>query len=276
MSGASRGLLSHWADFDDSIEILNKAGGIGHPLAAEGGPPSFPACRLRVSAAAPAAKTPGLGIQSGFSLEPYDRLDDRIMTGKPPQAGFRPEPGGAILERLADGDSGAMTELVEKYGDLIWSLARRYFGTSPIAQESVQEAFLSLWSSAGRFRPGRGSELTFVLTVARRRMVDQIRREARFSNSVPLMGDEVDQALDGQVRLEAELASIRVRPLLDMLSDNEREILSLSLYEGYSHSEIAERLNMPIGTVKTRIRRSLIRMRAALNIEREESRRGSD
>ena len=198
------------------------------------------------------------------------------MTGKPPQAGFRPEPGGAILERLADGDSGAMTELVEKYGDLIWSLARRYFGTSPIAQESVQEAFLSLWSSAGRFRPGRGSELTFVLTVARRRMVDQIRREARFSNSVPLMGDEVDQALDGQVRLEAELASIRVRPLLDMLSDNEREILSLSLYEGYSHSEIAERLNMPIGTVKTRIRRSLIRMRAALNIEREESRRGSD
>ena len=94
-----------------------------------------------------------------------------MMTGKPSQAGFRPEPGAAILERLAGGDSGAMTELVEKFGDLIWSLARRYFGTSPIAQESVQEAFLSLWSSAGRFRPGRGSELTFVLTVARRRMV---------------------------------------------------------------------------------------------------------
>ena len=197
------------------------------------------------------------------------------MTGKPPQAGFRPEPGAAILERLADGDSGAMTELVDKYGDLIWSLARRYFGTSPVAQESVQETFLSLWSSARRFRPRRGSELTFVLTVARRRMVDQIRREARFANSVPLMGDEVDQTLDGEARFEAELASIRVRPLLAMLSENEREILSLSLYEGYSHSEIAERLNMPIGTVKTRIRRSLIRMREALNIEREESSGGS-
>ena len=86
---------------------------------------------------------------------------------------------------------------------------------------------------------------------------------------MPLIGDEVDPALDGEANMEAQLASIRVRPLLGMLSANEREILSLSLYEGYSHSEIAERLNMPIGTVKTRIRRSLIRMREALNVERE-------
>ena len=120
-----------------------------------------------------------------------------------------------------------------------------------------------------RSRRQRGSELTFVLTVARRRIIDQIRHEARFGDSVPLMGDEVDPALDGEASMEAQLASIRVRPLLGMLSANEREILSLSLYEGYSHSEIAERLNMPIGTVKTRIRRSLIRMREALNVERE-------
>ena len=164
-----------------------------------------------------------------------------------------------------------MNELIDQYGDLVWSLARRYFGTSPIAQESVQEAFLSLWSSAGRFRPQRGSELTFVLTVARRRMVDQVRHEARFSQSVPLMGDEADLSLDGATRLEVQLDSLRVQPLLRELSSNEREILSLSLYEGYSHSEIAQRLDMPLGTVKTRIRRSLIRLREALNVPRREA-----
>ena len=187
--------------------------------------------------------------------------------GKAATAGASPASGPAILERIADGDPLAMTELVDQYGDLVWSLARRYFGASPIAQESVQEAFLSLWSSAGRFRPDRGSELTFVLTVARRRIVDQVRHEARFSGGVPLVGDEVDESSDDQARLNAQLEMIRVRPLLRELSRNEREILSLSLYEGYSHSEIAKRLNMPLGTVKTRIRRSLIRLRTALKAE---------
>ena len=64
--------------------------------------PSLPGCSLRVSAAAPAAKTPRVRIQSGFSWKPYDCVDDRVMTGKPLQAGFRPEPGAAILERLAE------------------------------------------------------------------------------------------------------------------------------------------------------------------------------
>ena len=164
-----------------------------------------------------------------------------------------------------------MNELIDQYGDLVWSLARRYFGASPIAQESVQEAFLSLWTSAGRFRPDRGSELTFVLTVARRRMVDQVRHEARFSGTVPLMGDEADLSLDGERRIETQLDSLRVQPLLRQLSANEREILSLSLYEGYSHSEIAQRLDMPLGTVKTRIRRSLIRLRQALNVPCKEA-----
>lgn len=194
-----------------------------------------------------------------------------MKTGNTPQAAGDCAPEKAILERVADGDPRAMADLVDKYGDLVWSLARRYFGTSPVAQDSVQEAFLSLWSSAGRFSPRRGSELTFVLTVARRRIVDQIRHEARFAASVPLKGDEVDLALDGEARFEAELASLQVRPLLCALSENEREILSLSLYEGYSHSEIANRLNMPLGTVKTRIRRSLVRLRQRLNVEIKEA-----
>lgn len=194
-----------------------------------------------------------------------------MKRGKAKNTGCGVAPGPAILERIADGDPLAMNELVDQYGDLVWSLARRYFGASPIAQESVQEAFLSLWSSAGRFRPERGSELTFVLTVARRRIVDQVRHEARFSGGVPLVGDEVDRNSGDQARLDAQLEMLRVQPLLGELSGNEREILSLSLYEGYSHSEIAKRLNMPLGTVKTRIRRSLIRLRAALKVQRGEA-----
>ena len=195
-------------------------------------------------------------------------LDDRVNARTSP-------PETPILQRVAEGDPQAMTDLIDAYGDLVWSLARRYFGTSPLAQESVQEAFLSLWSSAGRYSPDRGSELSFVLTVARRRMVDQIRREARFSNSVPLVGDEVDPAVDGDSRMDALLDSVRVEPLLRDLSDNEREILSLSLYEGYSHSEIANRLDMPVGTVKTRIRRSLIRLRQGLGVPGREENRGA-
>ncbi len=203
-------------------------------------------------------------------------MDDRVQARTAPQdaslAGAADTP---ILQRVAEGDPQAMTDLVNTYGDLVWSLARRYFGSSPLAQESVQEAFLSLWSSAGRFSPNRGSELTFVLTVARRRMVDQIRYEARFSGSVPLVGDETDQALDGERQLATLLDFLRIRPLLAELSDNEREILSLSLYEGYSHSEIARRLEMPVGTVKTRIRRSLIRLRRGLEASGERDDRGA-
>ncbi|MCY4166199.1 MAG: sigma-70 family RNA polymerase sigma factor [Gammaproteobacteria bacterium] len=194
----------------------------------------------------------------------------------PPGTSSDGVPDTPILERVASGDPQAMTDLVDTYGDLVWSLARRYFGASPLAAESVQEAFLSLWSSAGRYSPGRGSELTFVLTVARRRMVDQIRHEARFSDSVPLIGDEPDPALDGERGLAVLLDSVRLEPLLGDLSENEREILSLSLYEGYSHSEIAKRSGMPVGTVKTRIRRSLIRLRRGLKLSQEEGYRGSD
>ncbi len=85
--------------------------------------PSFPACSLRVRAAAPAAKTPRVRIQSGFSWKPYDCVDDRVMTGKPLQAGFRPEPGAANLERLAE-DRGARRRMPDDLRSRLLAMGR--------------------------------------------------------------------------------------------------------------------------------------------------------
>jgi RNA polymerase sigma-70 factor (ECF subfamily) len=174
-----------------------------------------------------------------------------------------------ILERVARGDAAAVEECIKVYGDLVWSLARRYLRWDADAEDAVQDIFIDIWNSAGRFDRNVASEAAFVATIARRRMIDRVRQRGRRPGTISLDDEETGDAWQPAVlaQMEEESDVAVVARVLDAMPAEHRQILSLSLYEGYSHSEIAERLGIPLGTVKTRVRRGLIHIREQLGIE---------
>ena len=173
-----------------------------------------------------------------------------------------------ILERIAAGDQAAVQECIDAYGDLIWSLARRFLRNDADAEDAVQDVFIDLWGSAGRFDRTVAAEIAFVSTIARRRLIDKLRQFKRRPGMDSLddeeAGDGRQPAVFAQMEEEADVAV--VERVLATMEPEHRQIIALSLYEGYSHSEIAERLSLPLGTVKTRVRRGLIYIREQLKI----------
>jgi RNA polymerase sigma-70 factor (ECF subfamily) len=173
----------------------------------------------------------------------------------------------SILERVAAGDTAAVSECLDRYGDLVWSLARRYLRNAADAEDAVQDIFIDIWGSAARYDRNIASEVAFISTIARRRLIDKIRAAERRPLMDSLDDDEgtpIDPGVPATVEDDTEV-SIVERVLAEMDPEHQK-VLAMSLYEGYSHSEIAERLSLPLGTVKTRVRRGLIHIRAQLNI----------
>ncbi len=177
----------------------------------------------------------------------------------------------SILERIAAGDQSAVQACIDTYGDLIWSLARRFLRNNADAEDAVQDIFIDLWGSAGRFDRNVASEIAFVSTIARRRLIDRLRQQTRRPGMDSLDDEETAEIRQPAVlpQMEEESDVTIVERVLNTMPDEHRTILALSLYEGYSHSEIAEHMNLPLGTVKTRVRRGLIYVREQLNITAE-------
>ena len=177
-----------------------------------------------------------------------------------------------ILQRVADGDQAAVGEFIESYGDLVWSLARRYLGNQADAEDAVQEVFIEIWSSAGRYDPGVASEVTFISTITRRRLIDRLRQYQRRPATEPIDEQLGSNQPSIPTPLDEDAEVAKVGRVLEEMDPQHRQILSMSLYEGYSHSEIASQLDMPLGTVKTRVRRGLIHVREQLRIGEEDDR----
>lgn len=176
------------------------------------------------------------------------------------------EPSVALLPSVAAGDRMAMESCLERYEGLVWALARRMLGAGPDAEDAVQEIFIELWRSAARFNPSAGSEATFVATIARRRLIDARRRMARQPNVTPLEDpdalDSTPQPSEPESRLDDE--ALRALGVLRSLPEEQRCMMEWSLADGLSHSEISDRTGTPLGTVKSVIRRGLLRIREAL------------
>ena len=169
-----------------------------------------------------------------------------------------------ILPRLSAGDPGAAEECLDRYGALVWSLARRHTRVAAEAEDAVQEIFLSLWKNASRFDRSKASEPAFITMIAKRRLIDLYRRKERRPEATTVES-ELDRIPDLRAneiedRAEARLAA----RALERLQPKEREAVLLSTYQGMSHSEIATHMELPLGTVKTYIRRGLIRVREML------------
>lgn len=165
-----------------------------------------------------------------------------------------------LLPRVARGDASAVSACLDRYGGLVWSLACRLASSDP--EDATQDVFVHLWQNAGRFREDRGTEVAFVSTLARRRLIDRRRRAGRSPEMVSLDGEWVaDDARAPEAGILASEERAQVSRCLGKLKDRDREVVVLSVYEGQSQSEIAERLQTPLGTVKTLIRRALIQLR---------------
>ncbi len=168
-----------------------------------------------------------------------------------------------LLQRVARGDEGALRALLEQYTPLVWTIARRQLGAQ-CAEDVVQEVFLALWKNAALFDPELSSEPTFVTTVARRRVIDQRRRAGRGLRTEPALEEPAapDEGL-GRIDLgdEARAAALA----LDQLPRRQRDVLRLAIVDGLTHVEIAARTALPLGTVKSHVRRGLERVRAILS-----------
>ena len=171
----------------------------------------------------------------------------------------------SILKRIAAGDSAAVDECLRQYGGLVWSLARRFSTDHAEAEDSVQEVFIDVWRSAERFDATLGSEATFITMIARRRLIDRHRKRTRQIDAAALVEEGLPAGGDDKDRLEIAEDAARARMALDQLRTQERRVLELSIYQGLSHSRIAEVTQMPLGTVKTHARRGLIRLREMLS-----------
>jgi len=174
-----------------------------------------------------------------------------------------------VLERIASGDRSAFEQLYDETSDLVYGIARRVVVDVDLAREVAQEVFLEVWRKADRFDAGRGSARTWVAVMAKRRAIDTVRssqssrdRESAHPGVSVEPGDPVgDRVTDGDDRR-------RVVDALEVLTDLQREALDLAFYGGLTQREVAERLQVPLGTVKTRIRDGLSKLAIAIGDER--------
>ena len=157
-----------------------------------------------------------------------------------------------------------METCIAVYGGLIWSIALRFADDRSQAEDIVQEIFMELWRSAHRFDATIASEKTFVGLLARRRSIDYIRKQRRQPPAEELMAAESlpDETSHASVEVKAEHSSLL--EMLNELPEVTRELFTLHFEEGLTHPEIVERTGLPLGTVKTRLRRGLIDMRNRL------------
>jgi RNA polymerase sigma-70 factor, ECF subfamily len=168
-----------------------------------------------------------------------------------------------LLTRVAHGDDGAMTQLVRTFSPLIHDIARRHQNTATSGDDLVQETMLRLWRSADRFDPARGNETGFVAAVARNAAIDMSRRRAT-RPSLPVAEPE-DLLPPAAAASEGVATSVTVRAALATLPANQRELLRLAYFEHLTQAEIAERLGLPVGTVKSRTFGALRALRAQLH-----------
>jgi RNA polymerase sigma-70 factor, ECF subfamily len=174
-------------------------------------------------------------------------------------------PDEALLALAAHEDEGALAELYDRYGRPAYGLALRIVRDPALAEDAVQEAFLTLWRTATSFRSDRAKPSTWILTLVHRRAVDVVRREER-RRAAPLETSEEPEAYGPATDEEIELTDRRriVQEALRQLPDDQREALELAYYGGLTQSELAERLSVPLGTIKSRMFTGLRRLRDLL------------
>jgi RNA polymerase sigma-70 factor (ECF subfamily) len=166
----------------------------------------------------------------------------------------------ALLSQIADHSQQAMLAIYRRYGGLVYSLALQTLRRPTLAEEVTQDVFLKLWQQPERWNPALGQLSSWLLTITRNAAIDRLRREARHqAGDWPAEADDAGPVLTPDVAAWAD--GQLLRDLLQQLSPDQRELIELAFYRGYTHSELAEGLGIPLGTVKTRLRTGMQKLR---------------
>jgi RNA polymerase sigma-70 factor (ECF subfamily) len=173
-----------------------------------------------------------------------------------------------LVAQVAGGDEPAFAELYRRAAPAVFGLVTRVVRDPAQSEEVTQEVFVELWRTASRFDPARGTARSWILTCAHRRAVDRVRSAERAARRDDLAGRRdqgrpYDEVVE---QVEAGLEREQVRRSLAALTELQREAVVLAYYGGYTHREIAELLGVPSGTVKTRLRDGLLRLRGHLEV----------
>lgn len=176
-----------------------------------------------------------------------------------------------ILQRISAGDQSAVGACLDEYGGLVWRLAVRYLGSRADAEDATQEIFISLWASAHRYDPAKGSEPAFVATVAHRRLIDMkraayVRRAVSIEKTPELSENSASAARAAAWGSEAEIAA----KAFHRLPAEERDALWMAVRGGLTHTQIAAATDLPVGTVKSRLRRGVQRLREMAGVGTEQ------
>jgi RNA polymerase sigma-70 factor (ECF subfamily) len=172
----------------------------------------------------------------------------------------------ALLQRIARGDGEAFRRFYDRYASLAFTFAIRLLGSRSDAEDLLQEVFLRVWRQAQSYSPERGSPEAWLITITRSRAIDKLRSTRRRDVS-PLPPDEPARLQGGTPvapPTQASEAKLTVEGVLTKLPEAQRVVLELAYFDGLTQSEIAARLSEPLGTVKTRIRAGLERLRGFL------------
>lgn len=177
----------------------------------------------------------------------------------------------AVVQRMAGGDEGALAAFYDRWVPQVYSLVAQMLRDADEAEDVVEETFWQVWQRAGSYDPARGTVRTWVLTIARTRALDHLRARQRRPEPVVLeelvpAGDDADPSLDAESRERRQL----VMDALAALPPEQRRALELAYFGGFTQTEIAERLAEPLGTIKTRMRLGMRKLRDTLLGLREE------
>ena len=174
----------------------------------------------------------------------------------------------SILKLIAKGEDRAFNLLIEKYGNLVWSIGRKFLYKESDVEDAVQEGFIAIWKAAEKFDHTKASEVTFISMIARRRFIDYLRKVSKHRNLQSIDEDNGQELFKESILNESTDLQL-IKDAIGTLEIEDQELLKLSIYQGYSHSEIAKLLNIPLGTVKTRIRRNLIKLKGLFDIKQQ-------
>ena len=176
----------------------------------------------------------------------------------------------ALLRRVAQGDRRGFEELYDRFSRVLFSTAYRVLNNQEAAEDVLQDVFIQIWEKAPLYDPSRGKPITWAITLTRNKAIDRLRstvRRNRLGDELEIEAQSQDQ-FDDRSSFDALAAEDRgklVREAIQKLSEDQREAIELAFFSSLTQLEISERLNVPLGTIKARIRRGMLRLRDVLS-----------
>ncbi len=167
----------------------------------------------------------------------------------------------SILHRIAVNDKQAVEDCLHKYGNLVWSLALNFTSSREDAEDAVQDIFIDVWKYAGRFDETKSAEVSFISLIARRRLIDLFRKQKRQPETC--VSEEILQNSSNgyDAKIQTQIEAKQAIQYLNKLKPQQRKLVQMAIYGGMSQSEIAETTGLPLGTVKSHIRRGFQKIR---------------